>query len=42
MLKEGIEETSEELIQDSVMQGAKYYEEGLRSLTGIKSKNTYK
>lgn len=41
MLKEGIEETSEELIQDAVMQGSKYYEEGLRSAYGFKSKNTY-
>ena len=32
----------EELIQDAVMQGSKYYEEGLRSAYGFKSKNTYK
>ena len=41
MLKEGTEEVSEELLQDIIMQGAKYYEEGIKSLPGYKSKNTY-
>ena len=41
MLTEGAEEVSEEILQDTILQGSKYLEESLESINGFKTKNTY-